>query len=288
MQLLIYEHSYSTGSTHSLAEAGITMFHSLCKAFSVIPEVHILTVEPGVQKPMHQLDSLKRALAQCDATLLVAPEWDGILLRLTQLAESMHKRLLCSPSAAIAISSNKQVCYDRWRQMGLPTPRTFLWHKEVHKTPSFDLSPPLVLKPNCGAGGESTEKVNDIESLDSLVVGNKGFLLQEYIEGEALSVSCLVRDGEVIPITLNRQFMEENGFSCDSVQVLKNDAREAELFALAQAACLAVPHLRGLVGIDLVYGDDGPVLMEINARVTLAFPAMCPEMQSNVVRFLLS
>ena len=288
MRLLIYELSYSTNSEDSLAQAGITMFHSLRKAFSTMPEVQILTVEPGEHQHLNPEDSLRLALEQCDTALIVAPECNDTLLHLTQVAESMQKRILCSPSAAIALSSDKRACLDHWRQLGLPTPHTILWHEGVQREPGFNLAPPFVLKPNCGAGGENTAKINDIKELDFVSVEGESYILQEYIEGEALSVSCLVRDEEVTPISLNRQYMEKNGFTCDSVEIIEDDPREAELFDLAREACSAIPHLRGLVGVDLLYGSQGPVLMELNARITLAFPAMSSDMQRDVVRFLLS
>jgi len=264
------------------------MFHSLRKAFSAMPEVQILTVEPGEQQHLNLEDSLRLALEECDATLIVAPECEGMLLRLTRLAESMQKRVLGAPSKAIALSSDKQACLEHWSRLGLPTPRTILWHEKAQIEQGFDLTPPFVLKPNCGAGGENTSKINDIKELALISGKEQSFILQEYIEGEALSVSCLVNNGEVIPISLNHQYMEKNGFTCDSVEILEDDPREAELFDLARAACSAVPHLRGFAGIDLLYGSSGPVLMELNARITLAFAAMCPDMQREVVSYLLA
>lgn len=288
MRLLLYDYCVSTDCEGDLAHAGIMMLRSLQEAFSTIPEVHIQSVAPDEHKQTNPEDSLRATLENCDAALIVAPECDGVLLSLTNLAESMQKRVLGAPVAAIAVSSDKGVCLQRWKEMGLLTPRTILLQGEAPQSHSLKLTAPFVLKPNRGAGGENAKKYNDTEALDSFIGGDEDYLLQEYIEGEPLSVSCLVREGDVIPISLNRQRMAEGGFTCEQVEILEHDPREEELFELAKAACSAIPHLRGFTGIDLIYSKQGPVLMECNARITLAFSSMSPQMQKEIALFLLS
>jgi predicted ATP-grasp superfamily ATP-dependent carboligase len=267
------------------------MLNSLVKAFSFLSQVQVIIVTPTsishlVPEHDQQEQAYRAALQQCQAVLLVAPESAGLLWQLTKLAESIHKRILGSPSSAIAISSDKLTCLKLWQKKGLPAPCSVLFKEDIKQVDFANFNLPYVLKPNCGAGGESITKCGGFAELRSTNSGHEDYLLQEYIEGEALSVSCLIQEGNIKPLSLNRQHLTPNGFVCHHVDILKNDPREDELFDLAILACSVIPSLNGFVGVDLVYGRNGPVLMEINARITMAFSSMDQEMQHEIARSL--
>jgi predicted ATP-grasp superfamily ATP-dependent carboligase len=58
-----------------------------------------------------------------------------------------------------------------------------------------------------------------------------------------------------------------------------DEERAAPLRRLARDVVLALPGLRGCVGIDLVWhAQRGPVLIEVNPRLTSAFVGLSPRL----------
>ena len=65
--------------------------------------------------------------------------------------------------------------------------------------------------------------------------------------------------------------------------------RAAVLQALAVRVATALPGLRGFVGIDLVWNErDGPVVIEVNPRVTCAYCGLSALLQRNLAADVLA
>ena len=52
--------------------------------------------------------------------------------------------------------------------------------------------------------------------------------------------------------------------------------------------CAALPGLRGYVGVDLVLTDSGPVVIEVNARLTTAYLGVRAVLDENVAALALA
>ena len=103
-------------------------------------------------------------------------------------------------------------------------------------------------------------------------------MLEPWVEGEALSLSLLCADGGAEMLAVNRQRIVVDGdgmVSFDGVDVAAvppADPRTATLRQVGMRVALALPGLRGFVGIDLVWhARRGPVVIEVNPRVTCAY-----------------
>ncbi|HEY8710409.1 MAG TPA: ATP-grasp domain-containing protein, partial [Burkholderiaceae bacterium] len=103
-------------------------------------------------------------------------------------------------------------------------------------------------------------------------------VVEPWVEGQALSLSLMCCAGRCELLSINRQQLaiDEQGllaFRGVDVNVLPlTDARGATLVALATRVGRSIPGLRGFVGIDLVWhAQRGPVVIEINPRVTSAY-----------------
>ena len=67
------------------------------------------------------------------------------------------------------------------------------------------------------------------------------------------------------------------------------DPRAAPLRALARKVAAALPGLRGYVGIDLVWNErEGPVVIEVNPRVTCAYAGLSAILRRNVADYVLA
>src|SRR5271157_597273 len=217
-------------------------------------------------------------LPKSDAVLIIAPETNGILARLTEIAEDARIPLLCSNTSAVKLSSNKAICDRIFRQAGLPTPATRLTSFAKASQAANELGFPLVIKPLDGTGCEGVCLVANSSELDeSLALLRKvtchdQILLQSFIRGTHASVSLLVTQGRSIPLSLNQQIIRPGRPFSYSGGVIPLEHPASQLaFDLAQAAVKAIPGLRGYVGVDIILEQDRGWLIEINPRITTSY-----------------
>ncbi|WP_258359390.1 ATP-grasp domain-containing protein [Moorella sulfitireducens] len=251
------------------------------------------------------------ALEQCAGALVIAPETGGLLARLTAQVERRGKILLGSSAEAVATAGDKAQTLQLCREAGLLTP-----HSEVFSSPlpsgltsrlinRFPV--PAVVKPLDGAGSQGITVVRDPHRWESALKrvaatsNHPSFLVQEYVAGDPVSVSCLVVPpyaegpgagsqpgaGTVLPLTLNRQII--SGDNLDFIGVVAPYSHRQAQVALdiARRACELIPGLAGYVGVDLVLSSIGPVVMEINPRVTVAYVALREVVNVNLARYIL-
>ena len=69
----------------------------------------------------------------------------------------------------------------------------------------------------------------------------------------------------------------------------RDDARAGTLRAWAQALADAIPGLGGYVGVDLVWhAQRGPVLIEVNPRVTMSYVGLSAALGRNLAADVLA
>jgi hypothetical protein len=113
--------------------------------------------------------------------------------------------------------------------------------------------------------------------------------MQRYVRGEAASVSLLADGHRAVPLTVNAQRLTAGaalayrGGSTPFDHPLASAAAEA-----ATRTCAAIPGLRGYVGVDLVLTDAGPVVIEVNPRLTLAYLGIRAVLDENVAALALA
>ena len=71
-----------------------------------LPADEVFTVEPDQREQV-----FTAMLERCDAALIIAPETDGNLARLSQIVEDRGIPLLGSFAAAVKIAGDKGICY---------------------------------------------------------------------------------------------------------------------------------------------------------------------------------
>lgn len=321
MRVLIYEF-FSAGAmddNQNLFLLGFSMINALFSDFSRIPNLEISTILHSRVKHLilqasyasrvyiswtgegtgTWFDQYEKMVESCDAVLVIAPETDGLLAKLIGVAERKEKKVLGSTSKAVELVSDKAETIKLLASYGLPVPYTekLTWplHSHSHWQASAveRFSMPIVLKPVTGTGGQGVMVIKDPNRLDRAVKqfegvsGTTPFLVQEYISGESVSVSCLVTAGKVLPLSLNRQHIalgEELNFQGISIPYKHPQAKEA--LDIAKRACEVVDGLSGFVGVDLVLGLTGPVIMEINSRISVAYVALREVVKRNLAHDL--
>jgi tyramine---L-glutamate ligase len=251
-----------------------------------LPADEVVCALPGGQDAIY--NSL---LKRCDAALIIAPETNGILARLTAQAEKAGKIVLGSGASAAAVSGDKEACGQLLLQAKLPTPKTgvadFAAAGQVAKQIGF----PLVVKPVDGIGSEGVFRLDRLDELPAILslmrksTDHDRLLLQSYVSGIHASVSLLVSNGRCLPLSLNRQIMETGtAFRYWGSQTPYDHPARREAIDLAISAVRLIPGLRGYAGVDMVLTDAAPQIIEINPRLTTSYIALRRVAQANLAQ----
>lgn len=305
MRVFVYEFITGGGLVEqplgsALAHEGDLMVRALLRDLCDVPEVEVVaTRDPRLTAPPSPVavcvprngGEAAQFFARCvdtsDATWIVAPETDGVLERLSSAVLARGGRLLGSrpPAIAVAASKRRTAAALAWR--GVPVVPAFDPCGTVPPFPG-----PAVLKPDDGAGCVDTRIYPGFESAlsDWETRGRDArTVLQPYVEGEAASLSLLVREGRAVILAVNRQHVaQEHGqlrFRGCSVNGLA--AWQALLADLAQGIAEALPDLWGYVGVDLILSDRGPRVLEVNPRLTTSYVGLRESIAANPAAWVL-
>lgn len=252
-----------------------------------------LPLPPGIEvvrvSPRSALATFRALAAAADDAWLIAPETGGRSAALAQLAAGLGARLIGASAAAIRVAGDKLHLLRRMAEAGIAVPRT--WPASEARRAQRRVGFPLVVKPAVGAGCEGVGLARDAAELAVLrrAAARAGQpIVQEYIEGTPASASVLCGTGRPRPLSLNGQHVSAGpSFSYGGGSVPLRHPSAEEALSLALAACELVPGLAGFVGVDLVLSDAGPVLMEINPRLTTSYVGLRSAADLNVAELIL-
>lgn len=252
--------------------------------------------------------------------IFISSEEDNILYDLTRFLEENNVKLYVSDAASTRICSDKLETYTALKAK-VNQPMSFkvimdnriYWKKPIEfnlktmnmsednykfgeLTDDLEIKNKLIAKPVNGVDCENIkiiESKGDIDDLDNLFMEGSGVLIQEYIEGEVLSVSLLSDGKKAIPLSLNKQYIHIDN---DSQSYLGgclpyNHPAKDKIFNSAVTAVESVEGLKGFVGVDLIVKeDDGnyePYIIEINSRFTTPYVGLSKVLNINIGQTIL-
>jgi predicted ATP-grasp superfamily ATP-dependent carboligase len=303
LKILIYEHACGGGFAEGAVSPGIlaegfSMLRS-CVAdlkeagheVSVILDEELSLLNPSIAAdvviPIFNFKDAQQAIlkncADVDAAYVIAPETGGTLHALVKLIEQQGVPLLNSQANAIQAVSDKVNMYETLRVNGLKVPKTVRVDGTQCSAELFvgEIGFPVVFKPVDGVGCNGLSVVENVSQVGGAVkkivseYGSGTFIVQEYLEGKAVSVSLLCADGKAMAISLNEQnvtLSSPDGVSCyigGAVPFFSEIKQEA--FKLAEAVAGCFPGLKGYVGIDMILTAACPVVVDVNPRLTTSF-----------------
>jgi len=304
MRVFVYEHlsgGDAAGAPAELIAAGRAMRDAVALdllrvgdcAVSVAAGRHAPQVLPGASA-LHAHDAevavefVARQARLHDRTWVIAPETGGVLAQLQRVVDA--GRWLGCDAEALALAASKRATLARAAANGVATPLDFATSPSTRR---------WVVKPDDGAGAMATRVHNTrAAALDDLQTrhrrGESG-VLEAWVAGEPLSLSLLCGAGHAELLAVNRQQLTIDALGVltfGGVQIdalAHDDPRVATLRAWAQLLARAVPGLRGYIGVDLVWhAQRGPVLIEINPRVTLAYVGLSVALGRNLAGAVLA
>ncbi|MEM2429248.1 MAG: ATP-grasp domain-containing protein [Nitrososphaerales archaeon] len=229
-------------------------------------------------------DILLNSFEYSDASLIIAPESEGILFNFVKLMESSNTTSLNSSSKTIHLCSNKAIFYEVLNKNNIEIPITkkckFSNGLSFAYNVVKDFGLPVVFKPINGVGCSGLTIVNEYNQIESAfekvksASNSSDYLIQKFIHGIPVSVSLICNNKGCKALTLNLQKIDCNNYGNlryiggtipfiheYSDSALKISERVAKLF----------PNLKGYVGIDLILSPNGPVVMELNPRLTVSY-----------------
>ena len=272
----------------SLAREGDMMLGALVKDVAAIGGIDIVTTRDArlghadLPAECHAVEGdeppwpLWQAIAEeADAVWPIAPETGGALLRFSNLAAAAGRTLLGSAPAAVAVAASKRATADRLAASSVPVVPTMRADDVSQDSlPVGDHG--WVLKPDDGAGAESTRlfrRREDLLAALAIVPDLQGWVVQPFIPGTPASLSLICRDGDAWLLSCNRQDVVIDGeiFRYRGSLVGALDSRRAAFEPIAAAVVEAIPGLWGYIGIDLVDAPHGPLVLEVNPRLTTSY-----------------
>jgi predicted ATP-grasp superfamily ATP-dependent carboligase len=289
LQVLVHEYCSGGGAVAGIdaAEAAALKAQGRAMRDAMVADVAAL---PGHEVQVAaSLDDWTARVREADAVWSVAPETGGVL-RAIAASVPPAKWLGCTP-AAIGVAASKRATLRRLAAAGIDTPL------RADDAMSVDngrrAGGRFVVKPDDGAGASDTWRFDSLA--DALTHATDGSAVEPWIDGDALSLTLLCADGRAQLLSLNRQRVAvgaDGRISVDGVDSAIEPAdgpRGRQLQSLASRVADALPGLHGLVGIDLVWhAQRGPVVIELNPRVTTAYVGLSAKLERNLAGDLLA
>lgn len=332
LRILLYEYFCAGGGGARIDPALLgearAMLAALVDDFSRLPGARILTL----QRPGSSLDlssphesrtvplnaitaSMRQALEDVDAALIVAPEAGGVLEKLTLEVEKSGVINLGASSVAVSVAADKWHTYRLLRSAGVPQPwslpiqaRRPLPGQWIANRPATAPRRPShrrraenmprrcdwIVKPLDGYACLGLQDLSGGGTLTDAVSGARAHtkrgqvLLQERLQGADASVSLLGNGKRVVALCVNRQRLKRGvqyEYIGGAVPLQHPQAGLA-----ARVACdvgHAIPGLRGYFGVDVLLDREGAWVVDVNPRLTTSYLAVRRVLHANPAAWIL-
>jgi predicted ATP-grasp superfamily ATP-dependent carboligase len=229
------------------------------------------TLTDVISRTSHR-EELERLSAIADATILIAPEFDDILLKTARIVTSSGGRLMSPSVEFIRIAADKNRTCETLATAGLPLPTGIVL--ESDEPLPIDFAYPAVLKPASGAGSQDTYMVSGPRDATPAYAWRRR--LERYMPGLAASVAALCGPQGNVALEPCKQRISDDGrfrYLGGELPLAAGLAERAR--RLAERAISAMPPAVGYVGIDIVLGrePDGSqdAVIEVNPRLTTSY-----------------
>lgn len=292
----------------SLAQEGALMRDALLSDLAQLPYEISTTIDARLAPPQNALCTVVSAdddvwqvwraqINAVDAVWLIAPETDGVLHYLTQMASLQGKLVLGCGLDAIEVTTNKMATFLALTQAKIKTIET-LTFEQWQQSAQLNTSTQWLTKPVDGVGCDATLCFDNAENLMNWIVSNKKqrtHIIQPYHAGQPASISCVMHKGRAQVLSCNTQMIDINHHTLSFKGVIVNGMRAhwQAFEQLANQVATAFPDLAGYVGIDVIVnrnedlrrnenlGRDEIIVVEINPRLTTSYAGLCEAIGAN-------
>jgi len=249
-----------------------------------------------------------------DYCFVIAPEFSSVLYNLTKIVKKNKKKLLSIDLNGVKLGASKLETYKFFIANEINTPKSY----NIPFNGSFldldfilqkfdQINSSIVIKPDDGVGSELIfyfEKKDEIlhffESSNKIKDTNRKYILQEYIEGDPMSVSIIndqpleksVENGPKI-LSINAQNLQitdptmDSAYFGGSTPVDQFGQLKAQIENILKGVDLSA--FKGYFGIDFVKKTDNSLsFIEINPRLTTSYVGIRNVLEFNPIELLLT
>ncbi len=249
-----------------------------------------------VNKHNDYIKTYTECVIESSYCFIIAPEFSNILYNLTKIAKDNKKTVLSVDLDGIVLGASKLKTYNFFLENKVNTPQTYT----IPFKKKFDLEfilqkfavlrCPIIIKPEDGVGSESifyfetkAQIIHFFEDSNEKLDLSRNYILQEYIDGEDLSVSIINGVPSKKPeamnqiiLSINAQIIKFKDPVNDSIYlggftpVVDYDFLKNILEKILENMDLS--SFRGYFGIDFIKKADNSIyFIEINPRLTTSY-----------------
>ena len=290
MRVFVYEHITGGGMLDdpqiaALAPEGEMMLRALVDDLTAIAGVEVTVLRDarlagGLPASIHAVHTavefwsvFRRIAGEADAVWPIAPERDGILARITREVTSSDRMLLGCRLQAVEIATSKRATAEVLGRAGISM--IPVYSEENGVPPEVN---EIVVKPDDGAGCLDTRLFLNRAELHhwQQTHPDPKWILQPFVRGEARSLSMLCCGGRARLLACNRQKIEiaDGALRFDGVSVNAVSDRDGRYAELASRVARELPGLWGYCGVDFIETAGGPVVLEVNPRLTTSYAGL--------------
>jgi len=310
MHVLLYEWATGGGLVEeagppaSLLQEGAAMIAALAEDFvrlddcrvTLLRDVRLADPPPrgcrvvDVHHSAQAREELIRLGRLADCTLVIAPEFDGILRKTLAALRRHDVATLNAACEFVRVASDKQATAESLAKAGVPVPYAVVLPADAERLPR-DFPYPGVLKPLDGAGSQHTYLVEGPGDRPDPYPWPRR--LERYCRGRAASVAALCTPRGIHPLPPCWQRLSADGrFTYLGGQTIREPDPAGRAVRLALQALSAMPPGHGWVGVDLVLGDDpqggDDAAIEINPRLTTSYVGLRAAVAENLAGAMLA
>ena len=280
----------------SLAREGDLMLRTLVGELTRIPGLEVFTSHDPRLPPIDGCETLgpapgenveerfARGVERADAVWPTGPEADGTLERLASAVETRGRALLSCGPAAVRLAGSKRRTARLLAASGIPVVPTYAPGEPLPPGPG-----PWVVKPDDGAGCDGLAVHPDQAEAVQRLAADPDLVAQPWLEGEPWSLSLLCAGGTATLLSCNRQRLswDAGSLQLDAILVNARPPAARDLPQVGFAVAAAIPALWGYVGVDVLRGPDGPIVLEVNPRLTTSYCGLPAALDRNVAALVL-
>jgi predicted ATP-grasp superfamily ATP-dependent carboligase len=248
-------------------------------------DISYLTISEGMD--MQQL--LAEKSSTYEAVWLIAPETKGVLAYWAQFFNKQGKQMCLSGQDAIELCQDKLATFYCLQKSGVACVPSYLFDPNVVIESGL-----WVLKANNSVGCDEVyllrEEQHRQEVIARLIPGYR-YILQPYVSGKVLSLSCLLYQGQAFFICCNEQQInvEQQQFVLSACRVNVQTESFQQYQQLCQSIAVVIPQLFGYIGIDFIETEAGEnLILEINPRLTSSYAGINEATGLNVAELVLA
>jgi len=251
----------------------------------VLPECEVIDIHSS----SHHQEEIERLAALADHTLIIAPEFDGILLQTLARARQPGGNLLAASEEFVELTADKHRTALRLAEAGVPVPEALLLAADQEKLPQ-EFIYPAVIKPVDGAGSQHTLLVSSPQDEPPPYPWPRR--LERYCPGIATSLAMLCGPTHRVPLPACRQHLStDDRFSYRGGSLMHETELAQRAKVLADQTLEALPPALGYVGVDMVLGKAGDgsedYVIEVNPRLTTSYVGLRAATADNLAAALL-